>query len=122
MMIGGRGHADRGEDLPVQQRRRIDPSVVFPCRNIALALRALSPIDGAEGQHDRGHVVAGIAVGEVAPKRAAVSNLRVGDEQRGLANDRAPGDKEVRADQFMLRGHRPDDQSSGLAADGAQLA
>jgi hypothetical protein len=67
------------------------------CRAIAIA-RADRPLArgpaheklGAERQHHRRHVVAGVAVRDIAADRAAVTHLRVGDLQRRLAQDRHP--------------------------------
>src|ERR1700758_3990500 len=102
-MVDRRRDMNRGQDLPIEQCSRIDPSVEVARRDITLAMRALYTISCAEGQHDRGHVVARIAIGGVAAEGPAVANLRVGDHQRGFAYDRAAARELLRADQFMLR-------------------
>ncbi len=79
-------------------------------------------VGGAEAQHHRRHVVAGIAVGDVAAERADIAHLRVGDQQRGLAQDRKLGGEQVGADDLVLRRHGADDDVAAVGADALEVA
>ena len=63
---------------------------------------------GAERQHHRRHVVAGITVRDIAADRAAVTHLGIGDLQRRLAQDRHSRGQQLRRDDLGLRGHGAD--------------
>src|SRR3546814_18754285 len=57
----------------------------------ARAAPAAQQVGGIQALHDRGHVVGGIAVRQVAADAAEVAHLRIGEEGRRLLQDRAPG-------------------------------
>ena len=69
--------------------------------------------------HQARHVVGRVAVGNVAADGADVADLRVGNLQRSLANDRRGSGKRVAADQLVLGGHGAD--GHGAAIDGNAL-
>ena len=79
-------------------------------------------IRGVEAQHDGRHVVAGIAVGDIAAERADIAHLRVGDQQRGFAQDGKLGGEQVGADDLMLRRHRADDDVAAVGTDAFEVA
>ena len=88
-MPGGRHRdADRGEDLARLERGEIGALIELARRDARARRPCRRLIGRAEAQHHRRHVVAGIAVGDVAAERADVAHLRVGDQQRRLAQDR----------------------------------
>jgi hypothetical protein len=70
----------------------------------------------AETDHDGWHVVARIAVGDVAAERADVAHLWIGNLQRGFAQYRNLRGQQVGADQFVLGCHRADDDVAAVAA------
>ena len=77
-----------GDDLARLQRGEIGALVEVARRDAALAALAGDLIGRVEAHHHRRHVVAGIAVGDIAAERAEIAHLRVGDQQRRLAQDR----------------------------------
>ncbi len=89
-------------------------------RDVAPAGRAFEAVARTERQHQRRHVVAGIAIGDVAADGAHVTHLRIGDQQRGLVQDRQRFRDVVGRQQFVLGGHRADDDATRLAADAFQ--
>ena len=74
----------------------------------------------AQHQHQRRHVVAGIAIGDIAADCAAVAHLRIGDQQRRLVQDRQRLPDLVRRQQFVLGGHGADHDLVAVAADALQ--
>src|SRR5262249_57446196 len=72
-MSGGRnGNLHRGEDFAGPQRGEIGALVEVPRWNATFACFAYGMVDGAEAQHDGGHVVARIAVPAIAPQPSAL--------------------------------------------------
>lgn len=81
-MAGGRDRdLDRCDDLALLQRREISALIEVARLDGAVARRAGNVIRGIEAHHQRRHVVAGIAVGDVATERAHISDLRIGDKE-----------------------------------------
>ena len=74
-------------------------------------------IGGVECLHQARHVVRRIAIGDVAADGADVTDLRIGNLQRRLANDRRGRGKRVTADQLVLRGHCADCDSAAIHRD-----
>ena len=66
----------------------VEAEIVVARRDPALAVRAAQDVGRAERHHQRRHVVAGVAVGDVAADRPEIAHLRVGDQLGGLAQDR----------------------------------
>ena len=110
-----------GQDLARLQRGEIGALVELARRDAPLAALAGDLIGGAEAQHDGRHVVAGIAVGDIAAERADIAHLRVGDHQRGLAQDRDLRGQQIGADQLVLRGHGADDDVAAVGADAFEV-
>ncbi len=79
-------------------------------RDAPFAVFADQMIGRAETHHHRRHVVAGVAVGDVAPDRADIPHLRIGDDQRRFREDRRLGGDNPRGQQFVLGGGRADDE------------
>ena len=121
--VSGRRHrnADGGEHVAGFQRGEIGALVEFARRDAAFAAFAHDVIGGAKAHHHRRHVVAGIAVGDVAAERAEIAHLRIGDLQRGFAQDRNFRAQQVGADQLMLGRHRADDDIVAVGADAFEL-
>ena len=88
--VTGRRHRDahRGEHVARFQRGEIGALVKFARGDAPFAAFAGDVIGGVKAQHHRRHVVAGIAVGDIAAERADIAHLRIGDLQRGLAQQR----------------------------------
>ena len=88
--VAGRRHGnrDRGEDFAGLERGEIGALVELARRDVARAGLAFEAVARAQRHHQRRHVVAGIAVGDIAADGAAVAHLRIGDQQRRLVQDR----------------------------------
>jgi hypothetical protein len=80
---GSEPEAFRGLPYPpmMVRRRRIGPLIKVARRNIAFSVRALDSVCRAERHHDCRHVVAGIAIRDIAAEGSAVPNLRIGNLQ-----------------------------------------
>ena len=87
----------------------------------AFAAFAGDVIGGVKAQHHRRHVVAGIAVGDIAAERADIANLRIGDQQRSFAQDRDFRAEKIGADQIVLRRHGADDDVVAVGADAFEV-
>ena len=121
-VTGGRhGNADRGQDVARLQRGEIGALVEIARRDAAFAAFAGDVIGRVQAHHHRRHVVAGIAIGDIAAQRAEIAHLRIGDEQRGFAQDRQLRRQQIGADQLVLGGHRADDDVVALAADAFEV-
>jgi hypothetical protein len=79
-------------------------------------------VGGAESNHHRRHVVARIAVGRIAADRPDIANLRIGDLQRRLAQDRHLLREKLRRYDIVLAVHRPDDDIVAVLANPAKIA
>ena len=100
------GNADLGEQLGGRQRRLEEPREEVVDRDRALAVRAPSHERGAQRQEHRGKVGRAVAVSERAADRAAVTDLRVADLRRRVAQDRRLGGKEVARLEVAVAGER----------------
>ena len=114
------GNADLGQDLVLSKRGEEGGLVERPGGDFPRASRPLGAVAGIQRLHDGRHVVARIAVGDVAPDGAAVTDLGIGDHQGRLAQDRAGRAQEVGIDHLLLRRQRADHQCLALAGDPPQ--
>ena len=120
-VTGGRhGNRDRGQDFAGLKSREIGALIEFGSRDVAGAGGAFEPVARAERHHQRRHVVAGIAIGDIAADRAHVAHLRIGDQKRRLMQDGQRFGDVVRRQQLMLGGHRADHNAVAVAADTLQ--
>ncbi len=120
-VAGRRGlETDRGEDLPVIAGGGERALVVLARRALAPPAGAFQHVARVERHQDGRQVVARIAVGGVAPDGAEVADLRIGDLQRGLAQDRAGIGQRPGGDDFGLGGHRAEGDRAALDAHPAQ--
>jgi hypothetical protein len=95
--------------------------VKLACLDAALAAFSRDVKRRPEALHDRRHVVAGVAVRHVAAERADVAHLGVGNQERGLAQDRDL-DGEIRgADQLVLGGQGTDHHVAAVGADALEV-
>ena len=96
------GNADRREDLCLIARCEVCRFVELPRLDLTLAIAAAQSVFRVQQLHDCRHVVAGIAIGDIATDGADIANLRVGNLQRGFAQDRAGVRQIVRVDDTGL--------------------
>ncbi|MNT44012.1 hypothetical protein D3C72_1805110 [compost metagenome] len=113
---------DGGEDLAGLERGEIGALVEIGGRHVAGAVRSFQTIAGAERHHHGRHVVARIAIGDIAAQCADITDLGIGDHQRGLLQDRQMKGDVRGIDEIVLRGHRADDERIAVAADALELA
>ena len=114
---GGHGNRTRGQEFAGLERGEIGALVELGGRDVAGAAGAFEPVARAERHHQRRHVVAGIAIGDIAADGAAVAHLRIGDQKRGFVQDRQRFADFVGRQQFVLGGHRADHDRVAVAAD-----
>ena len=121
--MSGRRHrdADRGQDLPRLEGGGIGALIELARADAALAALAGDVIGRAQAQHYGRHIVAGIAVGDISSERADVAHLRIGDQQRGLAQDRNFLREQIRGGDLVLRGHGPDDDVGAVGSHALEL-
>ncbi len=110
-------YPDPGQDLARLQPGRERALVEIPGGDPAVAVRPVEHIGGAQALHDRRHVVARIAAGAVAAEGADVADLRVGNLERGLAQDRQPVRQQLRRDDLPLGGHGADHDLAAVGPD-----
>ena len=121
-VTGGRQRdANAGDDLAGAQRREIGALVERTRRDLARTRIASDEVAGAQALHQRRHVVAWVAVGHVAADRAARPHLRVGNHQRGLADDRDGSGEVIGRDQVGHRRGRANHDGVALAPYAAQF-
>ena len=88
-VAGGRcRNRDRGQDFAGLERGEIGALIELGRRDVAGAAGPFEPVARAQRHHQRRHVVAGIAIGDIAADGAQVAHLRIGDQQRGFVQDR----------------------------------
>ena len=109
---GGRGEADRGQHLAVVARCHVGGFVKVARLHLPLAIRPDQREAGVEALHQARHVVARIAIGDIAADGAHVAHLRIGDLQRRLPHDRRGGGERGVFDDLVLRDHRADADGS----------
>ena len=121
-VAGGRHrNADGREHVAGLERGEIGALIEVARRDPAFAALARDVIAGAEAHHHRRHVVAGIAIGDIAADRADIAHLRIGDLQRGLAQERDLGGEKLGGDQLVLGRHGADDDVAAVGADALEL-
>ena len=96
--------------------------VVVARRQAALSGLAGQLIGRAERHHHRRHVVAGIAIGDIAADGADIADLRIGDLQRGFPEDRHLLREQRRFDDVALAVHGADDDVAAVGLDAAEIA
>ena len=111
---------NRGQDFAGLERRKIGALIKLARRDLAGATGPFEPVARAQRHHQRRHVVAGIAIGDIAADGAHVAHLRIGDQKRGFVQDRQRLGDLVGGQQFVLGGHRPDHDLVAVAADAFQ--
>ena len=117
MTGGGYGDGDRGQEFARFKRGEIGALVELSCGDFACAGRAFEPVARAQGHHQRRHVVAGIAIGDIAADGAAVAYLGIGDQKYGFVQNGQRFADLVGRQQFVLGGHRADHDRVAVAAD-----
>ena len=118
--LRGRRNAHCCQNLVFPERRHIGALVELTGFDLARSLSA-QDVDGIERLHHGRQIVAGIAIGDIAADRPYVANLRIGDLECGLAEDRAFFGKKPRADHLRLGRHRADDEHTCLLPDTLEL-
>ena len=112
-----RGNRDEGKDFAGLEGCEIGALIEFRSRDVARPRRSFEPVACAQRHHQRRHVIAGIAIGDVAADRAHVTHLRIGDQKRGFVQDRQRFCHLVRRQQLVLGGHGADHDVVAVAAD-----
>ena len=119
-MTGRRhGHGDCGEDLAGLEGGVVGALVELGRGDLALAARTFELVARPERQHQRRHVVARIAVGDIAADGAAIAHLRIGDQVGRLLQDGQRLGDHIGGDDLVLGGHGADDDGLGLLLDAA---
>ncbi len=72
---------------------------------------------GSQAQHDRGVIVAGVAVGNITTNGAAIAHLGIGNQARRLDQQRAVLGQQRRPDQVVLGRHGTDTDLVAFQAD-----
>jgi hypothetical protein len=108
MPSGRDRNSDGGQNLARVQSRKIGALIKGSGGHVARPIHAGDFVNGAEALHQRRHVVARIAIGDIAAHCSLIANLRVRDQQRGFADDRNSPGKQVGGDHFILGRHRAD--------------
>jgi hypothetical protein len=116
----GAGQLDRRDDLALAQRRLQQAGEEVARRH--------TPLPPARDEHHRGvqrhdagrQLGGGIGIGQAAADRAAVADRRMGDQRRGLGQQRRmPGDQRIAAE-LRMPGQRPDAQRAARDGDAPQ--
>ncbi len=120
----GRLHRDRngGQDLARLECGEVGALVEVGGGDIAASVRTFEAVGGTQRHHHGGHVVTRVTIGDIATERAHIANLRIGDHQRRLLQDRQMGGDLRASDDLVLGCHRADDQRIAVATDSLELA
>src|SRR5580693_8840849 len=119
---GGRNRdAYRREYVAGLERGEIGSLVELTGGNPPFTLIARDLVGRVQAHHHRRHIVAGIAVGNIAAERSEIAHLRVGDQLGCLAQNRDFLAEKIRCDQVVLRSHGADDDLVAFGAHPLEL-
>jgi hypothetical protein len=106
--FGRNGDADLGQNFVVLARRVISAEIECPRTDPSLPIATGKLVLGIKAHHKRRHVIARIAIGDIAANSADVTDLGVANQQGCLTDDRQNFRQQRRSNHFGLGCHCAD--------------